>query len=128
MKLNVRVLSLFPILVFVTSLRPAQAQVTAAISGHVEDGSGRDVSDATVTVKNLETGAIRLVTTDTAGNFRILSLALGQQEVKVEKAGFKVAVRTGINLEVGQDAVVSLRLDLGEIAQAVTVSGDAPLV
>ena len=50
------------------------------------------------------------------------------QEVKVEKTGFKAAVRTGINLEVGQDAVVSLRLEVGEIAQSVTVLADAPLV
>jgi hypothetical protein len=104
------------------------AQVAAAISGHVEDPSSIGVSGATVTVKNLETGEVRVVTTDTAGNFRVLSLALGLHEVKVEKTGFKAAVRTGINLEVGQDAVVSLRLELGEIAQAVTVSGDAPLV
>ena len=63
---------LLGILVFMASLGPAWAQVTAAISGHVEDGSGAVVSDATVTVKNLETGAIRVVTTDTAGNFRVL--------------------------------------------------------
>ena len=105
-----------------------QAQVAAAISGHVEDPSGVGVSSATVTVKSLETGEIRTATTDATGNFRILSLALGLHEVKIEKTGFKAAVRTGINLEVGQDAVVSLRLELGEIAQAVTVTGDAPLV
>jgi hypothetical protein len=105
-----------------------RAQVAAAISGHVEDPSGMGVGNATVTVKNLETGEVRIVTTDPAGNFRALSLALGLHEVKVEKTGFKAAVRTGINLEVGQDAVVSLHLELGEIAQAVTVSGDAPLV
>src|SRR5580693_2176082 len=93
------------IAVFLASIGPARAQVTAAISGHVEDPSGAGASNATVTVKNLETGAIRVVVTDTAGNFRVLSLALGQQEVKVEKAGFRAAVRTGINLEVGQDAV-----------------------
>ncbi|HXP89048.1 MAG TPA: carboxypeptidase regulatory-like domain-containing protein [Bryobacteraceae bacterium] len=116
------------ILLFLASLGPTWAQVTAAISGHVEDPSGTGVSDAMVTVKNLETGAIRTVATDMAGDFRVLSLALGPQEVKVEKTGFKAAVRTGINLEVGQDAVVSLRLEVGEIAQAVTVVGDAPLV
>ena len=105
-----------------------RAQVAAAISGHVEDPSGVGVSAATVTVKSLETGDVRTVTTDATGNFRVLSLALGLHEVKIEKTGFKAAVRTGINLEVGQDAVVSLRLELGEIAQAVTVTGDAPLV
>jgi hypothetical protein len=119
---------LLAVLVFLASLGLAWAQVTAAISGHVEDPSGAAVSDAMVTVKNLETGATRVVTTDAAGNFRVLSLGLGLHEVKVEKTGFKAAVRTGINLEVGQDAVVSVPLEVGQIAQAVTVSGDAPLV
>ncbi len=105
-----------------------RAQVAAAISGHVEDPASVGVGSATVTVKSLETGEVRTVTTDATGNFRVLSLALGLHEVKVEKTGFKAAVRTGINLEVGQDAVVSLRLELGEIAQAVTVTDDAPLV
>jgi hypothetical protein len=125
---NLRVLNLLAILVFAASLAPVWAQVTAAISGHVEDPSGAGVNDAMVTVKNLETGATRSVTTDAAGDFRVLSLALGLHEVKVEKSGFKAAVRTGINLEVGQDAVLSLRLQVGDIAQSVTVSGDAPLV
>ncbi len=116
------------ILVFLASLGTARAQVSASISGHVEDPSGAGVSDAMVTVKNLETGATRSVATDMAGNFKVLSLALGLHEVKVEKTGFKAAVRNGINLEVGQDAVVSLRLEVGQVAEAVTVSGDAPLV
>ena len=85
------------------------AQVTAAISGRVEDATGSPVGGVTVTVKSLETGATRSVTTDADGNFRVLSLPLGQQEVKAEKTGFKSAVRTGINLEVGQEAVVNLR-------------------
>jgi len=119
---------LIGILIFSAILKPACAQVTAAISGHVEDISGAAVNDATVTVKNLETGATRVVNTDEAGNFRVLSLPLGPQEVKAEKIGFKAAVRTGVNLEVGQQAVVGLQLEIGEIAETVTVSGEAPVV
>src|ERR1700680_4254762 len=70
------------ILVLSASPTPACAQVTAAISGHVEDTSGAGVSGATVTVKNLETGAARVVNTDEAGDFRVFSLPLGPQDVK----------------------------------------------
>src|SRR5271168_5412507 len=93
---------------------PGMAQVNAAISGKVEDASGAVVHGATVTVKNLETGATRVVTTDDNGDFRVPSLALGHHEMKVEKTGFKSAVRTGIDLAVGQDAVVNVRLEVGE--------------
>jgi len=106
----------------------ANAQVTAAISGKVEDPSGAGIDATTVTVKSLETGAVRATTTDSMGNYRIVSLPLGPQEVKAEKTGFKAAVRTGVNLEVGQDAVVNLRLEVGEVSQSVTVSEEVPVV
>jgi Carboxypeptidase regulatory-like domain/TonB-dependent Receptor Plug Domain len=107
---------------------PAAAQVTAAISGQVQDATGAAVGDATVTARNLETGTTRVVITGAGGDFRILSLPLGPQEVKAEKAGFKSAVRTGVTLEVGQEAVVNLRLEVGEIAETVVVVEGAPLV
>jgi len=106
----------------------ANAQVTAAISGKVEDATGTGVDGAAITVKTVETGAVRTGTTDAAGNYIVLSLPLGAQEVKVEKTGFKSALRTGINLTVGEDAVVNLRLEVGDLAQQVTVSEESPLV
>ncbi len=104
------------------------AQVTASITGRVDDATGAGVAGAIVTVKSLETGATRTVTTGESGNFRVLSLPLGRQEVKVEKTGFKEAVRTGINLEVGQEAVLNVQLQVGEFAQQVIVSAEAPVV
>ena len=76
----------------------AWSQVTAAISGRVEDSSGAAVGGATVTVRSLETGATRTVTTDETGTYRILSLPLGAQEVRAERPGFQTALRTGVNL------------------------------
>jgi len=116
------------VLAFLVCHGPGFAQVTAAISGQVVDASGAAVHGASITVKSLETAAARSTTTDEAGRFTLLSLPLGPQEVKAEKAGFKTAIRTGINLQLGQNAVVNLRLEVGELYQPVTVSGDAPLV
>ena len=108
--------------------QPGWAQASAEISGTVGDASGGMVNGATITVKSIETGAIRTATTDAAGDFSIFALPLGPQEIKAEKQGFKAAVRTGINLQVGQNAVVNLQLEIGDVVQQVTVSGDAPLV
>src|SRR5262245_54863876 len=116
------------VLVFAGSIQCTWAQVTATISGKVEDASGAAVGGATVTVKSLETAATRTVTTDEAGNYRVLSLPLGPHEVRAEKQGFNSAVRTGINLSVAQEAIVNIRLDVGAIAQEVTVAADAALV
>ena len=116
------------VLVLVLHPECGWGQVTATVSGKVEDASGAAVGGATVTVKNLETGATRTVTTDETGNYRVLSLPVGSQEVRAEKAGFNSAVRTGINLAVVQEAVVNLRLEVGSVTQEITVSADTPLV
>ena len=107
---------------------PGWAQVAGTVSGSVEDASGAPVSGAAVTVKSLETGVTRVVTTNQAGAYTALSLPVGPVEVKAEKEGFKTTVRTGINLIVGQRAVVNLRLELGEVKQEVTVTGGSLLV
>src|ERR1035437_8975790 len=104
------------------------AQVSASLSGRLEDASGAAVPGATVTVTSLETGAVRTVTTDEGGNYRVLSLAVGRYEVRAEKAGFKAVVQTGINLVVGQQAAVNLRLEVGAVQQVVTVTAEAPVV
>src|SRR5579872_4111739 len=125
-----RTLRLWHFLLGVFLLTPGllSAQVSAAISGRVEDATGSPVNGVSVTVKSVETGATRSATTDADGNFRLLSLPIGQQELKVEKPGFKAIDRTGINLAVGQEAVVNLQLEVGDLVQQVTVVAEAPVV
>jgi len=106
----------------------ALAQVSGSISGRIQDTSGASVPAATVTVNNTETGASRSVTTDDAGNYRALSLAVGHYEVRAEKPGFKTVVRSGISLAVAQEAVVDLQMQVGEVTQQVTVTGESPVV
>ena len=117
------------ILLLWASLAPLRSQgVAAAISGKVLDPSGNGVNGATVTVKSLETGAVRSVTTGETGDYTIVSLPVGPQEVRAEKQGFKTAVRAGVTLTVGQDAVVNLPLEVGELVQQVNVTSEAPVV
>ncbi len=118
---------LFLLAIFV-AIAPSFGQVGGAISGRVEDASGGGVGAATITVKSLETGATRTVETTPEGYFRVLALPLGKQEIRIEKNSFKPVVRTGIELAVGQDAVVNVQLQLGPITQEVAVSAAAPLV
>lgn len=113
----------------VSSMLPSlDAQVTAAISGTVEDATGSRVPGAAITIKSIETGATRTVSTDSSGAYSVVSLPLGPQELKVEKTGFKTAVRNGVDLVVGQNAVVNFRLELGELTQEVTLVDESPVV
>ncbi len=104
------------------------AQVTGVLSGRVVDATDAGIPGAAVTVKTVETGATRSTTTDDSGAYRIVALPVGPQEVRAEKTGFKAAVRLGINLAVGQEAVTNLKLEVGTVAEEVTVTADTPLV
>lgn len=128
MRSVLKVLPLLLTCVLLITGQIANAQVSAAVTGKIEDPSGASIPGATITVISLETGAARSLTSDEAGNFRALSLPVGPYEVRAEKVGFKSAIKTGINLVVGQQAVVNLQLEVGAVQEQVTVMGEAPLV
>ena len=115
-------------ILFLVASSPAWAQVSASISGHVEDASGAAVSGVNITIASQETGAARTVTTDGAGNYSAVALPVGPQEIRASKAGFKTEIRSGVRLVVGQDAIVNLKLEVGELNQQVTVTAEAPVV
>ena len=99
-----------------------QAQVVgASIWGTVKDSSGDGIPAASVTVKNLETGAARKLVTDDSGRYVAPSIAVGRYEVTADKEGFSSQVKTGIDLVVGQTSTVDLTLPVGEVRQVVTV-------
>src|ERR1700722_19733900 len=107
---------------------PARAQASASIKGVVTDASGAGVAAANVAAKNVETGATRNTVTDDAGRFIVLSLMIGEYEVKVTKQGFQDAVRGGINLVVGQEASVDFKLEVSGLKAEASVTADAPIV
>jgi hypothetical protein len=129
-KFPIRFAALFILIAFICSVQPAalHGQTTSAIIGNATDSTGAAVAGATVAVRNVETGVSRTTMTDDAGDYRALSLPVGQYEVRVEKPGFKAVVRSGINLVVAQQAVVNVQLAVGEVTQSVTVLGEAQIV
>lgn len=119
------ILSLLFALVVVTKLGRAQAE--ASISGTVTDAAGATIPNALVSVKNVENGFTRRVTADAAGRYGTPSLPLGRYDVTAEKQGFKAETKTGLTLVVGEQAVVNLQLQVGEVRQTVTVKDEGPV-
>src|SRR5215470_14796788 len=101
---------------------------TGAITGTVRDESGAVLQGATVTAKHTETGLARSTVTDASGSYSIPSLPVGAYEITAEEAGFKVEQVRGIDLVVAQEAVVNVTLQVGNVQQRVTITGEAPLV
>jgi hypothetical protein len=106
----------------------AYAQVSAVISGVVRDPSGALVSGAAVQALSDDTGAPRSTVTDAEGRYWFSSLPVGHYQIRASKPGFTDVVRKGIDLVIGQNAVVDLVLAVGGSSQQVTVEGNAPLV
>ena len=107
---------------------PVFAQVSASLSGTIVDPTGAGIAGAAVAVRNVETGAVRSAISDSAGQYLVLSLPVGQYEVRVAKQGFEEEVRGGIRLVVGQEAILEFHLRLGSLREQVKVISDAPLV
>ncbi len=116
------------VLTLLAGAQSGWAQVTGVLSGRVVDATDAAVPGATITVKTVETGATRTATTDQSGAYRVVGVPVGPQEVRAEKNGFKSAVRLGINLAVGQEAVADLRMEVGPVSEEVTVTAENPLV
>ncbi len=110
-----------------TQLLCAQV-ITATISGTVTDSTGAVVPGAAVSVRQVETGITHAATTDGAGRYRVSSLESGNYEVSANLTGFQSMVRSGITLSIGREAVVDFALQVGAVAESVTVTGEAPLV
>ncbi len=101
---------------------------TGTISGVVHDSSGAVIPGVTVTAKHIDSGLTRSAVSRETGGYNFQLLPVGAYEITTELPGFKQEIRRGINLVVGQEAVVNLTLEVGTVAETVTVTGEAPIV
>lgn len=78
---------------------------TGTISGTVSDATGAVIPGAAVTVKNVDTGVSRSLTTNAQGRYVVPQLSPGDYEVTTTASGFQTEVRRGITLAVGLEWV-----------------------
>ena len=105
----------------------AHCQTSASLSGAVVDDSGARIQSAIITARSTDLGLERTATTDSTGHYEMRSLEIGTYEIDVTKQGFKEEIRKGVQLEVGQEAVVDFHLHVGPVAEQVTVDADVPM-
>jgi hypothetical protein len=113
---------------FVNAPRSDAQTVTGSILGTIRDSQGGVIPNASVSAKNVETGAERTTTSDASGGFNIVSIPAGSYEVSVSASGFQQEVRSGVTLTVGASLRVDFTLNVGVVQQQVVVSGEAPQV
>lgn len=106
--------------IFLCSL-PASAGTTGGLSGKVTDAqTGQPIAGAQIyAISPSQTAA---TVSDAAGNFRLVSLAPDQYDVRVEKSGFQTTTQSGI--AIFADQVVAVTIAAGRIGAAVAAQAN----
>lgn len=82
----------------------------------------------TVVVRHQENGLFREAVTGADGSFLMSGMTPGGYEVSAELAGFRKHSQRDVRLEVGRTTPVELKLEVGGLTEAVSVSAESPLV
>jgi hypothetical protein len=100
----------------------------ATLNGTVTDPSGAAVPNAKVKILNKDTGVETDVTATETGVYRAPYLPPGTYRITASAPGFKSSVADNIVLHVAQVLTVDLTLQVGNLAEEVTVTAEAPLL
>ncbi len=115
--------------VMLAATKSSNAQgTTGTITGTVADPSGSVIPGATVTIKQVENNAVRVLTSSDAGTYKATSLAPGHYTVKVERAGFKSFTQSGLTLTIDQTLLVDAKLAIGAATEMVEVTTAPPVI
>src|SRR5688572_4475568 len=119
------------ICVLVTALALGTASLfaqttTGTLRGTVRDTSGAVLPGATVEVAGA--AGTQTVVADANGQYRFQALAPGVYSLKATLDGFKAIVMEGLRVEVGRTFDVDVPLEVGAVAETITVRGESPLI
>lgn len=105
----------------------ARAQ-SSQFGGRVTDTSGAVIPGVTVTAISVATGLQVPVVTNAEGYYTIPGLEPGRYTLKLELEGFSTFQRTDLVLEIGQAARIDVTMQVGQLADVVTVVAAIPII
>jgi hypothetical protein len=110
-------------------VQPLVADVFGTILGTVTDATGALVPGAKIVLRNTNTGLVREADADANGNYEFLAVPAGEgYSVEVEAQKFRKSGQADIKLLVNQRFRADFRLEVGSLADSVTVSANAAQV
>ena len=104
------------------------AQQSATIRGAVTDPSGAPAAGAKVSAVNVATGFSADTTTNSVGAYALPNLPVGTYVLTAEAAGFRTVPVQNIVLNVNDTREINVKLELGEIADEMTVTESSVVV
>src|SRR5688572_3088686 len=126
---RVRVFLLVALAICLTGILPETAFAQQGqINGVVSDSSGGVIPGATVTATETATGFSQATASGANGRYNFPSRRPTGYTITAELTGFRTFRREGVVLAANQSLTVSIQLELGELAETVTVAGEASQV
>jgi hypothetical protein len=104
------------------------AQTEAAIIGTVTDETKGVLPGVTVTATDLATGRQFVGVSDERGDYRLVSMQAGRYRIQAELTSFATVVLRDVELLVGQNRTIRIAMKVAQLAETLTVTGEAPLV
>src|SRR5260370_22678047 len=101
---------------------------TATVSGQVVDPSGLSIPGALVKLVDIDRDTTTGTATNPSGLYTFPSVRPGRYRVEVTAAGFKVVNVTGLIVNVQDHIQQNFRLQVGSVAESLTVTAGAPLL
>jgi carboxypeptidase family protein len=99
-------------------------EVRASITGTVTDSQGAAVPGVTITATNVANNASITQVTNDSGLYLTPFLSPGSYRLTAEKQGFRRYVHDGIVLQTQDRPRLDIVLELGDLAQSVTVNAE----
>jgi hypothetical protein len=116
------------LLVLVWPLAAAAQRTTGEIIGKVSDPSGSVLPGVTVTLRGAGVAGTPTVVTSETGAYRFPILPPGTYAIEYVLPGFATVKREAIPVAVGSVIEMDITMTLGAVEEAVTVTGDSPVV
>lgn len=102
--------------------------VSGSVTGEITDSSGAAMRGAVVEVINLATGVHLQTKTNDGGYFTVHNLIAGTYRVDVSAPGFRSVTRSDFQVDIGAVVRLDFKLEVGNVQERITVSGEAPLL
>lgn len=101
---------------------------TSELGGRVTDQQSGALPGVAILVTNEESGVFREALTTSDGSYFLSQMIPGRYRISARLEGFRSLDRRGITLTVGVTTTLDLTLEVGALAETVTVTAESPLI